>query len=79
VVFAHLHDRYDTLAPLGENTSMLRNMLLGNGDGLSWMSWKSLSVIRLNQVLVNTDDQILGNTTISEAKGITYWHLQFND
>jgi hypothetical protein len=26
VGFAHLHDRYDTLGPLGENTSKLHNM-----------------------------------------------------
>jgi hypothetical protein len=31
-----------------------------------------LPEIRLNQVLANTNDQILGTTSISEVKGIAY-------
>jgi hypothetical protein len=70
--FAHQHDKYGTLGPLGENTSMMRSMSLGHGDGLSRMSCKTLQVIRSNQVLANTNDQILGNTSINESKKIAY-------
>jgi hypothetical protein len=39
----------------------------------------SIAGNKIEPRIANSNDQILGNTTIIEAKWIAYWHLQFND